>query len=78
MSYKGFLKRDLSLPPVEAILLAAFFALSTGISVVLLVYVLVNTLALGYWTIAAVAAGGVCVAAGLFYVGISQTYAFFE
>lgn len=73
MSYKGILERDISPPPIEVILLTTFFALSTGISLVLLGYVLVNTLALGYWVIAAVAAVGICVAAALFYVGVSQT-----
>lgn len=77
MSYKGLLERDISPPSIEVVLLATFFGLSTGISLVLLGYVLVNTLALGYWTIAAIAAIGICVAAALFYVGISQTLAAF-
>lgn len=77
MSYKGILERDVSPPPIEVILLATFFVLSTGISLILLGYVLVNTLALGYWTIAAIAVVGIVVAAGLFYVGVSQTIATF-
>lgn len=77
MSYKGILERDISRPPLEVVLLATFFALSTGLSLVLLGYVLVNTLALGYWTITAVATAGICVAAALFYVGVSQTLAAF-
>lgn len=78
MSYKGILERDISPPPIEVILLAAFFALTTGISLVLLGYVLVNTLALGYWTIAAVAGVGICIAVGIFYAGVSQALVTFE
>lgn len=73
MSYRGILDRDLTSPPIEVLLLATFFALTTGISLVLLGIVLVNTLSLGYWTIAAVAAVGICVAAGIFSVGVTQT-----
>lgn len=73
MSYRGILDRDLTPPPVEVVLLATFFALTTGISLVLLGIVLVNTLSVGYWTIAAVAAAGSCVAAGIFYLGVTQT-----
>lgn len=77
MSYRGLLEQDVTLPPIEVILLATFFGLTTGLSLVLLGIVLVNTLSLGYWSITAVAAVGICVAAGIFYVGVTQTLAAF-
>lgn len=75
MSYKGILERDLTVPPMEVMLLAAFFAVSTGVSLLVLLYVLANTLRQGFWPIAAVTSAGICVAVGLLYLGMTHTLA---